>query len=258
MTVLISQLSIKPVLYTMGAANAVLLAACAYLALSQPDHSAALLGSPSHSSFSANIGTSAAGAGANSSTSSSQSDDPSSGPTAYAPSAPETRVVPTDATAVTQEQYRATDTPSQVQASSLNASRDKDGAGTPAVTGNNYQPAYNSTDAAAAAGGAATGAAFGVTTTSDPKNPAVTVPLAYTTPSDGATDRQAAVLNRLQSDFANTVNSQNQDTTSPAYTQAWENAQLQSDWSFKQQFGNAAFIQAQLAQARGIGQTAAQ
>jgi hypothetical protein len=80
---------------------------------------------------------------------------------------------------------------------------------------------------------------------------AAAVPLAFTTPADGATPAQAATLGRLQSEFATAVNSQGQSSTDPAYAQTWQAAQELSDSNYEQQFGTEAFIQAQLAQAHG-------
>jgi hypothetical protein len=48
------------------------------------------------------------------------------------------------------------------------------------------------------------------------------------------------------------MNSQGANPTTPAYAHAWQVAQQQNDWSFRQQFGTEAFIAAQLAQVHSV------
>jgi hypothetical protein len=81
--------------------------------------------------------------------------------------------------------------------------------------------------------------------------PDVTIPLAYTTSTDGATPSQAATLYRVQKDFADDLAAQGQSPDDLAYARAWRAAQTLSDSHFEQQFGAQAFIQAQLAQVHG-------
>jgi len=81
--------------------------------------------------------------------------------------------------------------------------------------------------------------------------PAVSVPLAFTTPADGATPSQAAVLGRLQKEFVDNIGGPNQNPNDPAYAPAWQAAQAVSDSNFEEQFGTQAFVQAQLAQVHG-------
>jgi len=82
-------------------------------------------------------------------------------------------------------------------------------------------------------------------------SPAVSVPVAFTTSADGATASQAAALGRLQGEFVNNLGGQTQNPNNPAYLQSWQAAQALSDSNFAQQFGWQAFVAAQLAQVHG-------
>ncbi|MGA3169507.1 MAG: hypothetical protein ABSE62_00695 [Chthoniobacteraceae bacterium] len=102
----------------------------------------------------------------------------------------------------------------------------------------------------AIAGGSPVGVIAGkIATVVEP--PAASTPLALTTPADGATPSQAAVLQRLQNDFVSSVSTPGQNFDSAAYAKTWRVAQELSDSNFAQQFGSEAFIEAQLAQVHG-------
>jgi hypothetical protein len=79
----------------------------------------------------------------------------------------------------------------------------------------------------------------------------IAVPLAFTTPDDGATPSQQAALDRLRSEFAGSLDAQGTDPNSSEYARLWRQEQEANDSSFEQQFGTQAFIEAQLAQAHG-------
>jgi len=76
----------------------------------------------------------------------------------------------------------------------------------------------------------------------------VAIPLAFTTPDDAATPSQQAALERLRSEFASEIGSQGGDPNSLEYARLWRQEQATNDSSFEQQFGTQAFIDAQLAQ----------
>lgn len=88
----------------------------------------------------------------------------------------------------------------------------------------------------------------GKTESASQKPQDVAIPLAYTTPDDGTTPSQQAALGRLRNDFANSINSLGADPSSPEYKRVWQQEQEMNDSRFEQQFGTEAFIQAQLAQ----------
>jgi len=241
MTALISQTAVKPVLYTMAIANVVLLTVCACLAFVHTDVPAYVPSVDVAKTLSSSSDDMDAPDIANFQQSTQQS-----------PGVPiaVTRVMPvnhaTGASAPSGASPAVTDREPQI--SSFQATH-ADDVTRQTAQGGSAQPAPIT------AGGEQSSISTISGAVSDP-TPTISLPLADTTPSNGATAREAAVLNRLQGDFADTMNGQTADPTSPAYAQAWQGAQEQSDWNFKQQFGTEAFIEAQLAQAHGAAPVA--
>jgi hypothetical protein len=235
MTVLISQTAVKPVIYTMGAANAVLLAACGYLAFAHPSI-------PEISALPSYVAEPALSSVDDSASTSSKSLPSQPGnatllhPTQQNSSVPIaiTRLIPVNETQGSPARVdfnSSSQGPSisnPIQSAQSNLYRETN-------SGHSADPRYSD-------GSLVTAMAV------DQAPATVSVPLALTTPPEGATQRQATVLNRLQDDFDGTMNTQSANSNSPAYAQAWQKAQLQSDWNFRQQFGTQAFIAAQLAQ----------
>jgi hypothetical protein len=82
----------------------------------------------------------------------------------------------------------------------------------------------------------------------------VSIPFAYTTSPEGATPDQKAALNRLQTNFAGAVTSQNQSPNNPDYANTWQAAQAQSDATYAQDFGWQAFVQQQIQQVQAGNQ----
>jgi hypothetical protein len=82
----------------------------------------------------------------------------------------------------------------------------------------------------------------------------VSIPFAFTTSPDGASPDQKVALNRLQTNFASTVTSQNQNSNDPAYAKTWQAAQAQSDSTYAQDFGWQAFVQQQILQVQSGNQ----
>jgi hypothetical protein len=76
-------------------------------------------------------------------------------------------------------------------------------------------------------------------------------PLAFSTSDDGATPEQAAALDRLREDFITNVSGEGQNFDNAAYAKTWQEAQELSDSNYEQQFGAEAFIDAQLSQVHG-------
>lgn len=259
MPILISQIVMKPSLYALAVINTVILGAFAFLlfAPSGASHLATSLSLQSHSS------SDPARHSAQFDPYSGQSLPPNARSTSGAPSAPAPRMAPAAVSRVVLAASVSGDmTPSFVPASTFDETSAKSSAASALDVASETparQPAHWSAPAQIPAQStyysnplAAYVPAAAAAQDVPPAPPAPPIPLAFTTPTDGATPSQAAALNRLQREFSDTINSgQNQDPNSPAYSQAWQDAQKVSDSNFEQQFGTQAFIQAQLAVAHG-------
>jgi len=254
MPCLISQLVMKPVLYTMAALNFLLLGACACLLLPAAGSHLAASIFPGFSSSSQPRANADAAAQARSLTAApataavKQPGAPSDAAPAYATSADSKGVIiaasasGVPAPFLDREQFaaaRAVESAAAAQFAAPSAAQPASAAAQPVreFSGGPVESRVVSINSAAAA--------------ADSPAPAA-VPVAFTTSDEGATPAQAAALGRLQKDFAGTVNSSpNQNPNSAVYAQTWQAAQAASDANFAQQFGWQAFVQAQLAQAHG-------
>jgi hypothetical protein len=230
MTILLSQLAMRPVLYAMALANVLLLGICGYLAFVPAHRSPSLLipeFSTSPSKFSAPASaipdqTGLAGAALQS-------------PLSSRALSPVTFVTPADS----EPSVSATDR-----------------------LGQHFSDSTGSTKISARpdAGFKATSRAVSGLAQSPSSAPAVqfgqqvSVPLAFTTPTDAANPAQAAALGNLQTRFASDVTSARQNPNDPAYAQTWQAAQAQNDAEYEAEFGTMAFVEHQLAQGHGGAQ----
>jgi hypothetical protein len=249
MPILLSQIVMRPFLFTIAALNVVLLGVCGYLLFASPRqlHPAAPLSPNSH--FSTVLSTPVehartipanpdlAGA-------SFQADPPAAGTS------------PSGAPAIL-----AVSLSGQPSAATLDREREQlwssAGPGSNAPAAGSGAPVFQSGPVQAAAGQDISGpivlkSAAAPASSTPSGNTSAGVPLAFTAFDNGASasPSQASTLRQLQTDFVNDLGGANQNPNDPAYAQNWQSALLQSDARFRQQFGWQAFVQAEVAQER--------
>jgi len=242
MTVLLSQLVMKPVLFTMAVANVVLLGVCAYflLAPSGDPHPAFLVSHPSSSHDDERaIGAQPTGIEKAGSTEiqGHAATEPQTSPIAVRGHEAPTPSTAGAGDAVSNEDYLnfANRTASSVDTRDAGSEE----------TARRVLPSSQAEERAVSAG---TATYSTISQSSNPESPPPAVPLAFSTSSNGASPAQAATLDRLQHEFVNNVGGPNQNPNDPAYAEAWQATQALSDSNYEQQFGVQAFLEKQLEQ----------
>ena len=243
MPILFSQLLAKPWLYLVALANALLLIVLAVLLFLPPDPLRAFLPPSNPAALSAE----------NASNPSPHTAAPSMGARmspSFVSNSPYTGDVPSHIMNLSQlshESAPASDSLQTVQAIPPGATSPFESSQSLSDTGRQPVPALaaNNTNDSATSGASLPESAIAYTTA---KPQDISVPLAFTTPDDGAMPSQQAALERLRSEFASTVGDQGADPNSAAYARLWRQEQATNDSTYEQQFGTEAFIEAQLLQ----------